>query len=130
MTLLDPRSRRPQSGSPPNDDEGGQRESNRMPVEAAFVAIAINLVIVLAVAICLAAIGNRIGLEIVTGSGGRYGPGWEGGLAIAAFTIFFAMVSVLVCIPRKLVLSWIFTVFSMFFLLVTVIATATSFHSI
>lgn len=65
MTLLDPRSRRPQSGSPPNDDEGGQRESNRMPVEAAFVAIAINLEIVLAATICLAAIGNRSGERIV-----------------------------------------------------------------
>ena len=101
-----------------------------MHVEAAFVAIAINLVIVLASTVCLAAMGNRIGLQIVTGNAGRYGPGWEAGLAIAAFIIFFALISVLVCIPRKLVVSWIFTAFSMFFFLVTVIATATSFHEI
>ncbi len=111
-------------------NEERQRRTNRMPVEAAFVAIAINLVIVLASTICLAAMGNRIGLEIVTGNRGLYGPGWEGGLAIAIFTIFFAMVSVLVCIPRNITVSWIFTTLSVLFFLATTIATATSFHSI
>ncbi len=42
-----------------------RRGSNRMPVEAAFVAIAINLVITLASTVCLAAMGNRSGERIV-----------------------------------------------------------------
>ena len=72
-----------------------------------------NLAMAVIATICLAAMGNRIGLEIISGDGGRWGPGWEAGLAIATFTIFFAGVSALVCIARKQALSWIFTALAM-----------------
>ena len=87
-----------------------------------------NLAMAVIATICLAAMGNRIGLEIISGGGGRWGPGWEAGLAIATFTIFFAGVSALVCIARNQVLSWIFTALAMLCLFATAIATAASFH--
>ncbi len=101
-----------------------------MPVEAAYVTIAINLVMTVVSAICLAVMGNRIGLEVITGGGGRLGVGWEAGVAIATFTIFFTMITALICISRKLALSWTFTVIAMLLFFATVVATAVPFHEI
>ena len=62
---------------------------------------AANLVMSIIGTICLAAMGNRIGLEFAIGGGGRSGVGWEAGIGIATFTIFFAGVSALICISRN-----------------------------
>ena len=94
--------------------------------EHCYDLMAANFVMCIIAAICIAAIGNRIGLEFLT-SGWA---GWEGGVAVATFTIFFSGASGLVCTSRVRVLSWVFTGVSAFLLFVTVIATATSFHGI
>ncbi len=94
--------------------------------EHCYDLMAANFVMSIISTICLSAMGNRIGLETVSGGG----VGWEAGVALETFTIFFTGISGLICIARNRTASWVFTVLSMIFLFGTVIATATSFHEI
>ena len=117
----------PESAGPrPTRDETSEGQGSNHSKDLMLA----NLAMAVIATICLAAMGNRIGLEIISGGGGRWGTGWEAGLAIATFTIFFAGVSSLICIARNQTASWIFTVLSVLALFVTVIATAVSFHEI
>ena len=118
---------------PPSREQGSVAPAAPHQIEPqphCYDLMAANLVMSIIGTICLAAMGNRIGLEIAIGGGGRWGVGWEAGIGIATFTIFFAGVSALICISRNRTLSWVFTVLSMLALFATVIATATSFHEI
>ena len=118
---------------PPSGEQGSVATAaphQSEPEPHCYDLMAANFVMSIIGTICLAAMGNRIGLEFAIGGGGRSGVGWEAGIGIATFTIFFAGVSALICISRNRTLSWVFTVLSMLALFATVIATATSFHEI
>lgn len=117
-------------GSRQRPNETPDERVSRIGRPHCYDLMAMNLVMSIIATICLSAMGNRIGLEIVTGSGGRWGPGWEAGLGIATFTIFLAGVSALICVARNRTVSWVFTALSMLALFATVIATASSFHEI
>ena len=113
----------PAAPGPTGDDTNGDQSRNR-----SRDLMLVNLAIAIIATICLAVIGNRMGLEIVTGNGGfRSGNDLETTVAIAMFTTFFAVTSSLICIARKQALSWTFTALTMVGMFATVIATVSVF---
>ncbi len=126
MTLLDPRSREADPRS--RQQENIVRPRNRRRAHC-YDLMAVNLAVAVVLAICLAVMGDRVGLEMVAGSS-RYEDDWAGGIAFAAFSVLFAMVAALVCISRVRALSWIFTSFAIFFLAVNLIVTGTALYEI
>ena len=97
-----------------NNDEMSPRDLRRLIASA--VAIAINAVIVLASAVFFAAIGIHAGLRT------RLIPADDASaLGFAAFTIFYAVMVMVVCVARNSTLNWLLTGFSLFFFTVALI---------
>lgn len=97
-----------------NDEMMSPRDLRRLIASA--VAIAVNAVIALASAVFFAAVGVLAGVRT------RLIPADDASaLGFTAFTIFYAVSVMVICVARNSTLNWFLTGFSLFFFAVALI---------